>query len=115
MDANVDEAYLPSRRCLGETHARFGLPLITYFASMNMFLEVFLKILNDSKLKDDVCVASSESIGKLLHLDTAVVVETYNRIPPGQSDYVRKAVGVLAKSGKVKESQANDLLEKTGS
>jgi ADP-ribose pyrophosphatase len=39
---------------------------------------------------------------------------TVNRIPPGQSDYVRKAVGVLAKSGKIEESQANDLLEKTG-
>ena len=80
MDANVDEAYLASRCRLGETHARIGLPLTTYFAGMNMFLEVFLKILNESKLKDDARVAASESIGKLLHLDTAVVVETYNNL-----------------------------------
>jgi rsbT co-antagonist protein RsbR len=41
---------------------------------------VFLKILNESKLKDNARVAASESIGKLLHLDTAVVVETYNNL-----------------------------------
>ena len=40
--------------------------------------------------------------------------KTVNRIPSGQANYVRKAVVVLAKSGKVEESQANDLLEKTG-
>jgi hypothetical protein len=43
-----------------------------------------------------------------------LIPKTVNRIPPGQAEYVRKAVGVLAKSGKVEESQANDLLEKTG-
>jgi ADP-ribose pyrophosphatase len=40
--------------------------------------------------------------------------KTINRIPSGQADYVRKAVAVLAKSGNVDESQANDLLEQTG-
>jgi rsbT co-antagonist protein RsbR len=80
MDANVDQAYVASRCRLGETHARIGLPLTTYFAGMNMFLEVFIKILNESKLKADVRIASSESIGKLLHLDTGVVVETYNSL-----------------------------------
>ena len=80
MNANVDESYLASRRLLGQTHARIGLPLTTYFAGMNMFLEVFLKFLNESKLKNDARLAASESIGKLLHLDTAVVVETYNNL-----------------------------------
>ena len=78
MHANVDDAYLASRCRLGETHARIGLPLTTYFAGMNMFLEVFLKLLSESKLKSEDRMASSESIGKLLHLDTGVVVETYN-------------------------------------
>jgi rsbT co-antagonist protein RsbR len=80
MDASVDEEYIASRRRVGETHARIGLPHTTYFAGLNMFLELFLKLLNSTKMTGDARYAMSESITKLIHLDTAVAIETINQL-----------------------------------
>jgi rsbT co-antagonist protein RsbR len=79
-NANVDDGYLASRRRLGETHARIGLPLTTYFAGMNIFLELYFELMKKSNMKADDLMASYESISKLVHLDTGVVVETYNKL-----------------------------------
>jgi rsbT co-antagonist protein RsbR len=80
MNASVDEEYIARRRDIGETHARIGLPHSTYFAGMNMFLELFLSIVYNTKMKDGEQHALSESITKLLHLDTAVAVEAINHL-----------------------------------
>ena len=42
LAAEVDDRYVESRQRVGEAHARIGLSLNTYFAGMNMFLEVLL-------------------------------------------------------------------------
>lgn len=80
LKAEIDEAYLSRRRKVGQAHAAIGLPLNTYFAGMNMFLELLVEVINKSALSANEKAATSESVSKLLHLDTAIVVETYNRL-----------------------------------
>jgi hypothetical protein len=41
MSGSIDDEYIAMRRKVGEAHARIGLPLNTYFAGMNMFMELF--------------------------------------------------------------------------
>jgi rsbT co-antagonist protein RsbR len=80
MSGSVDDEYIAMRRKVGEAHARIGLPLNTYFAGMNMFMELFGKCMRDHDMDDDARSRMEESVTKLLHLDTAVVVETYNHL-----------------------------------
>jgi rsbT co-antagonist protein RsbR len=80
LEGRVDENYIEQRRRVGETHARICLPLPTYFAAVNMFQELFNRILATEDHSQDVRAATAESFGKLLHLDTAIVVATYNNI-----------------------------------
>jgi rsbT co-antagonist protein RsbR len=78
MEAAVDDAYVSKRRRVGEAHARIGLPLNTYFAGMNTFMELFGRCVRESDIEDGKRAQIEESVSKLLHLDTAIVVETYN-------------------------------------
>jgi rsbT co-antagonist protein RsbR len=80
MSGSVDDEYVSLRRKVGEAHARIGLSLNTYFAGMNMFMELFGKCMRESDMTDDARSRMEESVTKLLHLDTAVVVETYNHL-----------------------------------
>jgi len=80
MSGIVDEEYVVRRRKVGEAHARIGLSLNTYFAGMNMFMELFSKHLRDHDMPADARSRMEESVIKLLHMDTAVVVETYNHL-----------------------------------
>jgi len=80
LEAKLDEAYLARRRRVGQAHATIGLPLNTYFAGMNMFLELLVELINQSALSEEEKGATIESVCKLLHLDTAIVVETYNQL-----------------------------------
>jgi rsbT co-antagonist protein RsbR len=80
MSGSIDDEYIAMRRKVGEAHARIGLPLNTYFAGMNMFMELFGKCMRDHDMADDARSRMEESVTKLLHLDTAVVVETYNHL-----------------------------------
>jgi rsbT co-antagonist protein RsbR len=79
MDGSVTDDYVRLRARVGEAHARIGLPLNTYFAGMNMFLDLFQKLVAKEfpqKERGAVTIA----VSKLLHLDTAIVVDTYNRM-----------------------------------
>jgi rsbT co-antagonist protein RsbR len=80
MTGNVDDEYIARRRRVGEAHARIGLALNTYFAGMNMFMELFSRSLQSETLDSGKRAQLEESVTKLLHLDTAVVVETYNHL-----------------------------------
>ena len=80
MSGSVDDEYIAMRRRVGEAHARIGLSLNTYFAGMNMFMELFGKCMRDHDMADDARSRMEGSVTKLLHLDTAVVVETYNHL-----------------------------------
>jgi rsbT co-antagonist protein RsbR len=78
MSGAVDENYVARRRRVGAAHARIGLPLDTYFAGMNRFLQCFCDLAEASGMSAEDVAATQQSIAKLLHLDTAVVVDTYN-------------------------------------
>jgi rsbT co-antagonist protein RsbR len=74
----LDAPYVERRRSVGEVHARIGLPLPTYFASMNLMLEIFAD--GAAPLASDDRAAAVSSLAKLIHLDTSLVVETFSRI-----------------------------------
>ena len=80
MSGVVDEGYLSARRRVGEAHARIGLPLNTYFAGMNMFMELFARCMRGADMNGSERSDMEESVIKLLHLDTAIVVDTYNHL-----------------------------------
>lgn len=79
LSANVDDAYMNDRRRVGETHARIGLSLNVYFGAMNMFLDAFSTHIREL-VPEGQAPATQEAVTKLMHLDTMVVVDTYNRL-----------------------------------
>mgnify|MGYP003343817155 CR=1 FL=1 len=79
LTCNLDESYLARRRKVGEVHAHIGLGLSVYFAAMHFSLEWFVDVSPVGADSEDHA-ASVRSITKLMHLDTAVVVETYSRL-----------------------------------
>lgn len=74
----VDAAYLARRRSVGEVHAQIGLSLPAYFAAMNEMLENFFEGPEVAKLSEHERPACLRSLGKQLHLDTAIVVESFS-------------------------------------
>jgi rsbT co-antagonist protein RsbR len=80
MSAAVDDEYVSRRVLVGEAHARIGLSLNTYFAGMNMFQELFSEVVRDGDFEDGERQATIDAVSKLLHFDTAIVVDTYNRL-----------------------------------
>ena len=88
--AEVDDDYIERRRVLGEAHARIGLPLPTYFAAMNLSLKLWTETMYDDRLPPLEYADTVRAIIKLLHLDTAIVVETFsahtNRVIAQQSE-----------------------------
>jgi rsbT co-antagonist protein RsbR len=80
MKAAVDDEYVSRRVLVGEAHARIGLSLNTYFAGMNMFQELFSEVVRDGDFEEGERQATIDSVSKLLHFDTAIVVDTYNRL-----------------------------------
>ncbi|MFT5375785.1 MAG: rsbT co-antagonist protein RsbR [Candidatus Latescibacterota bacterium] len=79
LKAEVNEGYIEGRRQVGDTHARLGLPLVTYMASMNKAFELLSDILRTGGLEIDVQIDTLRAITKLLQFDIAIGVETYNR------------------------------------
>lgn len=75
FQGRVDEAYVERRRQVGEAHARIGLPLPVYFAAMDVSLHLWSRELADAPPSAE----TYESLVKLCHLDTAIVVDTFSR------------------------------------
>jgi rsbT co-antagonist protein RsbR len=76
--AEIDDEYMSSRQRVGTTHARIGLPLSTYFAAMNVFLGLFTEVV-DANRSGDGPSDTLKALMKQVHMDTAVVVETYSQ------------------------------------
>ena len=74
FQARVDQPYVERRRHVGEAHARIGLPLPAYFAAMNTSLHLWTREI-PTQLIDG---ATYESVAKLCHMDTAIVVDTFS-------------------------------------
>lgn len=76
----VNQDYVDRRRKLGESHARVDLSLPTYFAGMSQSLSIFSEKLYDQSLTEKEYAKTLISIAKMVHLDTALVVEAYTII-----------------------------------
>jgi rsbT co-antagonist protein RsbR len=74
----VDDAYVANRLRVGETHARIGLSLDMYFAAMN-FVQAWIDDLVLNQGDDADRMAITRAVSRLIHLDTAVVVQAYAR------------------------------------
>jgi rsbT co-antagonist protein RsbR len=77
FNASTDDTYFDRRRRVGEVHARIGLPLPVYFSAMNFSLSYFIETSYEHSLGADEYCATVRAITKMMHLDTALVVETY--------------------------------------
>jgi len=75
----VDAAYVGKRRVIGETHARIGLPLQAYLAAMNVSFRIFTNAAANGATPK-AYAAEVRSMTKLMHLDTAIVVEQFAKI-----------------------------------
>jgi len=75
----VDDTYVQRRIFIGEVHARRGLPMRIYFASVSRFLSIFERMY-DGALDAADLNATMTSVVKLLHLDSTVVADTYSRL-----------------------------------
>ena len=76
----VDDKFIERRRVVGGVHARIGLSPSVYFAAMNRSLVIFTEKLYDHSLPEKDYLASVQAITKLIHMDTAIVVDTYARL-----------------------------------
>jgi len=80
FEARMDESYLENRMHVGEVHARIGLPLSVYLASMDKALTLFTRDLYDDSLEQAECTATIRAVTKLLHFDSTLVVEVTSRM-----------------------------------
>lgn len=80
FSGQVDDDYVAKRRVVGETHARIGLPLQAYLAAMNVSLRIFTEGAGTNGTDPTVYAAEVQSMTKLMHLDTAIVVEEFAKI-----------------------------------
>ncbi len=80
FDARIDDEYMQRRRTIGEVHARIGLPLAVYFAGMNEFWRIFTEEMYSGKLSAKDYGTAVRAVNKLMHVDTAVVVDTFMKL-----------------------------------
>lgn len=76
----IDEEYLQIRKRLGETHARIGLPLATYLAGVDRFLELFVEMLKGMEMSAEEFDFSRRAINKMVHLDMTIIVSSYEQL-----------------------------------
>ncbi|PLX22373.1 MAG: anti-anti-sigma factor [Ignavibacteria bacterium] len=76
----VDDTYFAHRRTVGQTHARIGLSMTSYHGGMNAFHGYAIDILKEASLPSEEHIHVADAFVKLMHLDTAIVVDTYNQM-----------------------------------
>ena len=74
LRARVNGDYVRRRIEVGEAHARINLPVKAYFAAMNFTLAWFGGCLREQDISREKHVTTFQSLAKLIHLDTAIVV-----------------------------------------
>ena len=84
FSAQVDESYVQSRSRVGAVHAAIGLSLSAYFASMNIMASLIFERMKAHGLDAPQKLAA---VTKLMHLDSAIVVESLSE---AATDTIRK-------------------------
>lgn len=80
FDARIDDEYVHKRRTIGQVHARIGLPLPVYFAAMNLSLRILSEEMYNGKLSEKDYGTAVRAVTRLMHFDTAIVVDTFMRL-----------------------------------
>jgi rsbT co-antagonist protein RsbR len=75
-----NEEYMEQREGLGKTHARIGLPLVTYFTGVSKFIRTINRLLDEHKMKDDLRLRYARSVDRYMRLEVSIIVGTYTRI-----------------------------------
>ncbi len=78
--ADVDERYVRYRHEVGAVHARVGLGLPAYFAAMDMSLTLLGDLMAKRAPSQEAFLQVLRAVTRLVHIDTAIVVEAYSRI-----------------------------------
>lgn len=76
----LDERYVRYRHEVGAVHARVGLGLPAYFAAMDVSLTLLGELMAERAPSQDAYLPALRAVTKLVHIDTAIVVEAYSRI-----------------------------------
>jgi rsbT co-antagonist protein RsbR len=76
----IDQGYIDRRIMVGEVHARIGLPLGIYYAAMNKAMTLFVGELYDGRLNAEDQLAAILALMKVVNMDSALAVDTYNRL-----------------------------------
>lgn len=77
FEAQVTEEFLEERRRVGRTHAHIGLSAQNYLAAMSYSFNLWTERLYSGGMSDADFSAACVSVGKLLHLESTVVMETF--------------------------------------
>jgi rsbT co-antagonist protein RsbR len=80
LDANIDQAWVDARKHVGQVHAHIDLPNDAYFAAMSKSASIMATQLREAKPTVADLDATIGSIGKLMFLDTCIVIEEIARI-----------------------------------
>lgn len=75
--AEVNEGFVEERRKIGRTHAHIGLPPQTYLAGMSFSFNLWTERLYPGGLPANEFSTVCVSVGKLIHLESTVVMETF--------------------------------------
>lgn len=83
FEAEIDDAYVSSRRFVGETHARIGLDLDSYFSGVSVMLARVGDRLREAQHGGTASAESAavalQAVTKLALFDSAIVVDEYSR------------------------------------
>jgi rsbT co-antagonist protein RsbR len=77
FSGNINDDYISFRKKVGAAHAQVGLNLAIYTRSVAAFNDIFLSYFEKHNLQRFDLLASFK---KLVDLDVAIVIETYNHI-----------------------------------
>jgi rsbT co-antagonist protein RsbR len=78
--ADIDDAYVESRREIGKVHARVELPLDIYMAGVSINFENCVEILESGGKPTQQSQRTLLAISKLMHFDATITAETYAQI-----------------------------------
>jgi rsbT co-antagonist protein RsbR len=75
LDANIDQQWIDARRHVGQVHAHIDLPNDIYFAAMSKSFAIMSGQLRAAQPQAKDLEPAIASIGKLMYLDTYLVIE----------------------------------------
>jgi rsbT co-antagonist protein RsbR len=80
FQGDLGDGYIENLQSLGETHARIGLSMPTYFASMSRIANIVARMMSEDDSTKEIYDRCAGSVSKLLSFDTGIVVDAFNHL-----------------------------------